>query len=113
MISVQFYPYLPHFIDLLIDIMTGIRLQPNAPKHLGGSNRTIIKQSHEMLVSDRTNMAEQPVGALVTLDKIYELVEGNIPSEKQKDILDIRQRFEKDKDYPGLAARVAKAVCLS
>jgi len=94
---VQFYPYLPHFIDLSIDIMTGIRLQPNAPKHLGGSNRTIIKQSHEMLVSDRTHMAEQPVGALVSIDKIYELVEGNIPSEKQKDILDIRQRFEKDK----------------
>ena len=109
---VQFYPYLPHFIDLSIDIMTGIRLQPNAPKHLGGSNRTIIKQSHEMLVSDRTRMAEQPVGTLVSLDMIYELVEGNIPSEKQKDILDIRQRFEKDKDYPGLAARVAKAICL-
>lgn len=109
---VQFYPYLPHFIDLSIDIMTGIRLQPNAPKHLGGSNRTIIKQSHEMLVSDRTHMAEQAVGALVSLDKIYELVEGNIPSEKQKDILDIRQRFEKDRDYPGLAGRVAKAICL-
>jgi len=109
---VQFYPYLPHFIDLSIDIMTGIRLQPNAPKHLGGSNRTIIKQSYEMLVSDRTRMADHPVGALVTLDKIYELVEGNIPSEKQKDILDVRQRFEKDKDYPGLAARVAKAICL-
>ena len=109
---VQFYPYLPHFIDLSIDIMTGIRLQPQAPKHLGGSNRTIIKQSYEMLISDRTRMADQPVGSLVTLDKIYELVEGNLPSEKQKDILDIRQRFEKDKDYPGMAVRVAKAICL-
>jgi hypothetical protein len=109
---VQFYPYLPHFIDLSIHIMTGIRLQPNAPKHLGGSNRTIIKQAHEMLVSDRTAMADREVGAIVSLDKIYELVEGNIPSEKQKDILDIRQSFEKDKDHPGLAGRLAKAVCL-
>jgi hypothetical protein len=109
---VQFYPYLPHFIDLSIDIMTGIRLQPQAPKHLGGSNRTIIKQSYEMLVSDRTRMVDQPVKALVTLDKIYELVEGNIPSEKQKDILDISQRFEKDRDFPGLATRVAKTICL-
>ena len=74
--------------------MTGIRLQPNAPKHLGGSNRTIIKQSFEMLVSDRTRMVDQSVGALVSIDKIYELVEGNIPSEKQKDILDIRQRLD-------------------
>ena len=109
---VQFYPYLPHFIDLSIHIMTGIRLQPNAPKHLGGSNRTIIKQAHEMLVSDRTGMANRDIGAIVSLDKIYELVEGNIPSEKQKDILDIRQSFEKDKEFPGLAARIAKAICL-
>ena len=109
---VQFYPYLPHLIDLSIDIMTGIRLQPNAPKHLGGSNRTIIKQSFEMLVSDRTHLADQPVGALVSIDKIYELVEGNTPSEKQKDILDIRQRLDDDKAYPGMAARVAKAICL-
>ena len=109
---VQFYPYLPHLIDLSIDIMAGIRLQPNAPKHLGGSNRTIIKQSFEMLVSDRTRLAEQPVGALVSIDKIYELVEGNTPSEKQKDILDIRQRLDDDKHNPGMAARVAKAICL-
>jgi len=109
---VQFYPYLPHLIDLSIDIMTGIRLQPNAPKHLGGSNRTIIKQSFEMLVSDRTRLADQAVGALVSIDKIYELVEGNIPSEKQKDILDIRQRFDDDQANPGMASRVAKAICL-
>ncbi len=109
---VQFYPYLPHLIDLSIDIMTGIRLQPHTPKHLGGSNRTIIKQSFEMLVSDRTRLADAPVGTLVSLDKIYELVEGNIPSEKQKDIQDIRERFDGDTDYPGMASRAAKAICL-
>ncbi len=108
---VQFYPYLPHLIDLSIDIMAGIRLRPNAPVHLGGSNRTIVKQSFEMLVSDRTRLAEQPVGVLVSIDKIYELVERNIPWEVQKDILDIRRRFD-DEDYPGMAVRVAKAICL-
>jgi hypothetical protein len=109
---VQFYPYLPHLVDLSIHIMTGIRLQPNAPKHLGGSNRTIIKQSYEMIVSDRTKLGDQETGALVTLDKVYELVEGNIPSEKQKDILDIQKSFEVRKEYAGLAVRVAKALCL-
>ena len=109
---VHFYPYLPHLIDLSIHIMTGIRLQPNAPKHLGGSNRTIIKQTFEMLVSDRTRLADQPVGALVSIDKIYELVEGNTPSEKQNDILDIRNGFDGDTHYPGMASRVAKAICL-
>jgi hypothetical protein len=36
---VQFYPYPPHYIDLCIGIMSGIRLQPGAPRHYGGSNR--------------------------------------------------------------------------
>ncbi len=80
---VQFYPYLPHFIELSIEIMSGIRLQPGAPKHFGGSNRTIIKQAYEMLVSERTAFAKQPVGSLVTLDKIFELVEGNLSTEKR------------------------------
>jgi hypothetical protein len=80
---VQFYPYPPHYIDLCIGIMSGIRLQPGAPRHYGGSNRTIIKQAYEMLVSDRTAMASKPIRALVTLDKVYELVEGNLSSEKR------------------------------
>lgn len=109
---VQFYPYLPHFVELSIDIMSGIRLQPGAPKHLGGSNRTIIKQAYEMLVSDRTHMASRPIGTLVTLDKIFELVEGNLASERQKDISDIRERFSDDPDDHGMATRVAKTVCL-
>jgi hypothetical protein len=109
---VQFYPYLPHFIELSIDIMSGIRLQPGAPKHLGGSNRTIIKQAYEMLVSPRTALAGAPVGRLVTLDKLFELVEGNLSSERQKDLSDIRERFRDDPEDVGWALRVAKAVCL-
>ncbi|MCI0490100.1 MAG: BREX system P-loop protein BrxC [Blastocatellia bacterium] len=109
---IQFYPYLPHFVELSIDIMSGIRLQPGAPKHLGGSNRTIIKQAYEMLVSERTDLASQPIGTLVTLDKIFELVEGNLSTEKQKDISDITQRFKNDSEDQGWAARAAKTICL-
>ncbi len=109
---VQFYPYLPHYIDLSIDIVSGIRLQPGAPKHLGGANRTIIKQAYEMLVNERTAMADRPIGTLVTLDRVYELVEGNVGSEKQKDVSDIAQRFQSDPADGGWAARTAKALCL-
>jgi len=110
---VQFYPYLPHYIELSIDIVSGIRVsQPGAPQHLGGSNRTIIKQAHEMLVSPRTGLAERRVGSLVSLDLIFELVEGNLSSEKQKDVSDIAERFKGDPRDGGWAARVAKAICL-
>jgi hypothetical protein len=109
---VQFYPYPPHYIDLCIGIMSGIRLQPGAPRHYGGSNRTIIKQAYEMLVSERTAFAKKPVGSLVTLDKVYELVEGNLSNEKRTDIHEIGERFKKVAEDNGWSLRVAKVVCL-
>ena len=109
---VLFYPYPPHYIDLCIGIMSGVRLQPGAPRHYGGSNRTIIKQAYEMLVSDRTALAEQPVGTLVTLDKVFELVEGNLSNEKRTDIHEITERFKDDPEDGSWALRVAKAICL-
>ncbi|HOQ48034.1 MAG TPA: BREX system P-loop protein BrxC [Bryobacteraceae bacterium] len=109
---VQFYPYPPHYIDLCISIMSGIRLQPGAPRHLGGSNRTIIKQAYEMLVSERTALAKAPIGALVTLDRIYELVEGNLSNERRTDIHAISERFKSDPDAQKWALRVAKVICL-
>ncbi len=105
---IQFYPYLPHYIDLSIQIMSGIRLQPGAARHIGGANRTIIKQAYEMLANERTGLAHKPVGSLVTLDKIYELVEGNLSSERRADINQIMNSFPTD-PWP---VRVAKAICL-
>jgi hypothetical protein len=109
---IQFYPYLPHYIEMSIDIMSGIRLQPGAPRHFGGSNRTIIKQAYEMLVSPRTDLQHKSIGTLVTLDKIFELVEGNLSSEKQRDISEITEQFRSDAEDHGMTARVAKTVTL-
>jgi hypothetical protein len=109
---VHCYPYLPHLIDLSIDIMEGIRQHYSAPKHRAGSNRTIVKQCFEMLVSKRTRVADRPVEFLVSIDNIYDLLEGNLPPAKQKDILEISQRLDHTGDYPWMAARVAKAICL-
>src|SRR5205814_2417672 len=105
---VQFYPYPPHFVELSISIMSGIRLQPGAPRHYGGSNRTIIKQAYEMLVSERTAFAKKPIRALVTLDKVFDLVEGNLTTEKQTDINQIRQLSQNAPEDKGWAPRVGK-----
>ena len=109
---VQFYPYPPHYIDICINIMSGIRLQPGAPRHYGGSNRTIIKQAYEMLVSKRTALAKKPVGTLVSLPNVYELVEGNLSNERRTDISEIVERFKDDADEHGWTSRVAKTICL-
>ncbi|NLY01510.1 MAG: BREX system P-loop protein BrxC [Rhodopirellula sp.] len=109
---VQFYPYPPNYVDLCISIMSGVRLQPGAPRHLGGSNRTIIKQAYEMLVSDRTAVAKASVGTMVTLDRVYELVEGNLSNERRTDIHEVGERFKSDPDARKWVLRVAKVICL-
>jgi hypothetical protein len=109
---VQFYPYLPLWIDLSREILAGLLLRPEARKSLPGGSRTIVKQCFDMLLSDRIQLGDQPAGELVSVDKIYELVEGIIPWPKRKDVRDISERFDDDLDHPGLASRVAKAICL-
>src|SRR5262249_5132879 len=59
-----------------------------------------------------TDMKSRPVGCLVTLDKVYELVEGNLTTEKRTDIHQIGQRFKGDAEDQGWALRVAKVICL-
>lgn len=105
---IDIYPYLSYQIDLCIDIMSGIRLQPGAQRHIGGSNRTIIKQAQEMLISEKINLGSEAVGSLVTLDKVYDLVDGNLSTERRKDIADISRTFTQKPFF----TKVAKAICL-
>ncbi len=107
---VRLYPYLPYQIDLCIDIVAGLRLRRGAHRHVGGSNRTIIKQAQQMMINDRTRLADSPVGTLVTLDKVYELLEvGNLlPSEVSQEIGNISSRLSQNP----LALKVAKAITL-
>lgn len=107
---VRLYPYLPYQIDLCIDIVSGLRLKRGAQRHVGGSNRTIIKQAQQMLVNERTKLVDAPIGDLVTLDKVYELLEaGNlIPHEIATEINTIGKRLP---EHPA-AVRAAKAIAL-
>ncbi len=105
---INLYPYLPYHIEMCIDIMSGIRLQPGAQRYIGGSNRTIIKQAQQILINPRVKLAEEEVGTLVTFDKVYDLIKDNLSSEKHRDIISIEERFPAD-DF---AIKVAKVVCL-
>lgn len=100
----KMYPFLPYQIDLIIDIVSGIRTQPGATRHTGGSNRTIIKHAWEMV----HRLQDESPGQLVTLDQTYDLLEGNISYEKRKDIVDIQSTYADDP----IVGKVAKTVCL-
>ncbi|RLB13822.1 MAG: BREX system P-loop protein BrxC, partial [Deltaproteobacteria bacterium] len=107
---VNLYPYLPYQIDLCIDIVAGLRLKRGAHRHIGGSNRTIIKQAQEMMINPRTRLAEAPIGTLVTLDKVYELLYlGNLlPTETTAEI----DKIPKSLPDNEMALKVAKAIAL-
>lgn len=104
---VDLYPLLPYHIDLIIQIVSGLRTQGGASRHVGGANRTIIKLAQQLLINPSVNLAEQEVGRLARLDQVYDLVEGNIGSEVRAKIATIPV----DVDHP-LAHSVAKAICL-
>lgn len=104
---VDLYPLLPYQIDLIIQIVSGLRTQGGASRHVGGANRTIIKLAQQLLINPTVNLAEQPVGRLVRLDQVYDLVENNIGSEIRAKIAAIPREV----DHP-LAQPVAKVICL-
>lgn len=104
---VDLYPLLPYQIDLIIQVVSGLRTQGGASKHVGGANRTIIKLAQQILIHPDVDLASGPLGALARVDQIYDLVSGNISSEVRGKIGDIGRRVE----HP-LAQPVAKAICL-
>ncbi len=104
---IDLYPLLPYQIDLIVRIVSGLRTQGGASRHVGGANRTIIKLAQQLLINPAVQLAEQPVGTLARIDQVYDLIEGNIGSEVRTKITEIPRRV----DHP-LAQKVAKAVCL-
>jgi hypothetical protein len=104
---VDLYPLLSYQIDLIIQVVSGLRTQGGASRHVGGANRTIIKLAQQLLIHPQIRLAEQNVGALVRLDQVYDLVEGNISSDIRAKITSIPARVK----HP-LASAVAKTVCL-
>lgn len=104
---ITLYPLLPYQIDLIIEVVSGLRTQGGASKHVGGANRTIIKLAQQLLIHEAVGLAKKPVGSLASIDQIYDLIHSNIPSEIRGKITGI----ESEVDHP-FAQRVAKAICL-
>jgi hypothetical protein len=104
---IDLYPLLPYHIDLIIQVVSGLRTQGGASKHVGGANRTIIKLAQQLLINPAVNLAEKSLGTLVRLDQVYDLVEGNIGSEVRAKISAIPRELE----HP-LAQAAAKVICL-
>ncbi len=109
---VRCYPYLPHLIDFSVAVADAIQRLPDTLNR-PGENRTVVKQCFEILASGRIGFRDRLAGALVSVDRIYDLVEANLPPERRAEIDDICRRFDANDERPGLAGRVAKTLCLT
>lgn len=77
---VRLYPLVPYQLQVLIDAVSARRAQGGAPQTMGGSNRTIIKHTQQLITNPTVGLAADDVGALVTLDRSYTLLEEVIPT---------------------------------
>ncbi len=104
---IDLYPMLPYQVDMIIHVVSGLRTQSGASRHVGGANRTVIKIAHQLLVHPKVGLADHSLGDLVRIDHIYDLVRDNIDST----IRDKIDRIPTEVTHP-LAQPVAKAICL-
>src|SRR4029077_5887181 len=66
---IDLYPLLPYQIDLIIQVVSGLRTQGGGRKHVGGAKRTIIKLAQQVLINPSVDLASAEVGALAGLDQ--------------------------------------------
>ena len=105
---VRLYPLVPYQVQLLIDAVSARRAQGGASPTVGGSNRTIIKHAQQLITNPRHGLGTEPLGALVTLDRSYDLLEELIPTSWRAEVDQVAARYGDD----SVAAKVMKVVAL-
>lgn len=105
---VRLYPLVPYQLQVLIDAVSARRAQGGAPQTMGGSNRTLIRHAQQLLSNPEVGLANQEIGALVTLDRSYVLLEDVIPTAWRHEVDQVKQKHGSD----SLQARIMRVVAL-
>jgi len=104
---VRLYPLVPYQVQLLIDAVSARRAHGGAAPMLGGSNRTIIKLAQQLIIDPEAGLGEQDVGALVTFDRAYDLLESIIPTDWQAEIRQVDERYKANSTKAAVARVIA------
>ncbi len=104
----EVYPMLPGQIDLIMQITTALRYRSSRAQ---GDDQAIRgrRQRRGELVRDQ-KLADKPVGALITMDQIYEVQHTALDHETQQSMTHLLSACSNDEDR--LLVRAAKAVAL-
>ena len=105
---VRLYPLVPYQLQVLIDAVSARRGQGGAPQTMGGSNRTIIKHTQQLITNPTVGLGGDDVGALVTLDRSYTLLEEVIPTAWRHEVEQVAGTHGDD----SLHAKIMRVVAL-
>ncbi len=105
---VEVYPLLPGHIDLLLQITTALRTRSARAQGDDQAIRGLLQLLGELFRTQQ--LAEQPVGHLVTLELIYDVQHTALDADVQQSMARIHNHCRHDKT--DLRLQVAKAVAL-
>ena len=105
---VDFYPMLPGQIDLILQITSALRARSARAQGDDQAIRGLLQLLGELFRSQK--LAEKKVGALITLDQVYEVQHTALDADVQASMT--RLLSQCGDDASGLKVRAAKAVAL-
>jgi hypothetical protein len=105
---IEVYPLLPGHIDLILQITSALRTRSTRSQGDDQTIRGLLQLLGELFRSQK--LADAEVGALVTLDRVYEIQHTALDSDVQNSMARVLHYC--DQHGLTLAARAAKAVAL-
>lgn len=105
---VEVYPMLPGYVDLLMQITSNLRIRSTRAKGDDHAIRGLLQLLGELFREQK--LGERQLGALVTLDSIYEVQQSALDADVQNTLARLFNHEEVIKDI--LAIKVAKTVSL-
>jgi hypothetical protein len=102
------YPLLPGQVDLVLQITSALRARSSRAQGDDQAIRGLLQLLGELFRGRR--LADQPLGALVSLDQVYEVQHTALDSETQASMSRLLSQSLDDAD--GLQLRAAKVVAL-
>lgn len=105
---IEVYPLLPGQIDLILQLTTALRSRSERAQGDDQAIRGLLQLLGELFRDQK--LADKPVGALVTLDQIYEVQHTALSSDVQASMARVLSQCSNDSS--GWMVRAAKAVAL-
>ncbi len=107
---VEIYPLLPKHIDLILRITSALRTRSSRAQGDHHAIRGLLQLLGELFRTQAAELTNAELGALITIDQIYEIQGSALDIDTQNTMARILEHCSRSGDK--LAARCAKAVAL-